>query len=160
MRSVSRRGYLLGLALSLPMCLPGLLHAASGKPLSEYTPKMSEEFKALLRQATPEQGAQIFERKCSSCHDAEKNGGHGKGPHLWNVVGRKAGSAPGFDGYSEAMKSSGHVWTLDALNYYLTRTDVAVPGRVMNFRGIRRDKVRARLLRFLHSLSDNPAPLP
>jgi len=150
MRSVSK---LCGLLLLLPLTLPA-------QTLKEFTPELSAEFKAMLRAATPEQGRQIFERKCSSCHDAEKEGGHGKGPHLWNVVGRKAGSAPGFDGYSDAMKASGHVWTLAALNYYLTRTDRAVPGRAMNFRGIRRDKVRARLLAYLRSLSDKPVPLP
>ncbi len=151
MRSASKLAG--GLLLLLPLAL-------SAQSLKEFTPELTLEFRELLRAAKPEEGREIFERKCSSCHDADKDGGHGKGPHLWNVVGRKAGSAPGFDGYSDAMKNSGHVWTLAALNYYLTRTDRAVPGRAMNFRGIRRDKLRARLLAYLRTLSDNPVPLP
>lgn len=128
-------------------------------PLSTYTPQLSREFKALLKTADPEAGKDYFMRKCSSCHDDYKSDTHGKGPNLWNVLGRKAGTAKGFD-YSEAMKNSGHTWSYATLNYYLTRTDRAVPGRRMNFRGIKKDKDRAKLLAFLRSMNDNPPPLP
>ena len=140
--------------LSLPLWAEG-----EDQSLAVYQPEMSEEFKQLLREAEPAAGEQIFMRKCSSCHDHEKDGGHGKGPHLWNVIGRKAGSMPGFE-YSDAMRNSGHIWTLATLNYYLTRTDRAVPGRIMEFRGIRRDKVRAKLLAFMRTMNDQPPPLP
>ena len=132
---------------------------AEGKTLGEFEPLLSDKFKALLSTATADQGEILFMRKCSSCHDHEKSGGHGKGPHLWNLFGRKAGSIPGFD-FSDAMKNSGHNWNLASLNYYLTNTEQAVPGRIMEFRGIRRDKVRARLLVFLRTLNDNIPPLP
>lgn len=132
---------------------------AEGTSLSEFKPELSGKLKTLLVSATVEQGELVFMRKCSSCHDHEKTGGHGKGPHLWNLVNRKAGSIAGFD-FSEAMKKPGHDWTLANLNYYLTNTEQAVPGKVMNFRGIRRDKDRARLLVFLRTLHDNPPPLP
>jgi cytochrome c len=132
---------------------------AQGDTLADFTPTLSDSFKQLMRDASVEDGEEIFMRKCSSCHDHEKDGGHGKGPHLWNVLGRKAGSAPGFD-YSDAMKNIGHTWNLATINYYLTRTDRAVPGRAMDFRGIRRDKVRAKLLRFLMTINDNPPALP
>ncbi len=128
---------------------------AEGKTLAQFEPQLSEKFSSLLEIATAEQGEIIFMRKCSSCHDHEKIGGHGKGPHLWNLLGRQAGSIPGFD-FSEAMKQSGHRWNLAALNYYLTNTEQAVPGRIMEFRGIRRDKVRAKLLAFLKTLKDTP----
>ena len=132
---------------------------AEVKALSQFKPQLSDEFKTQLSAATPDQGEIIFMRKCSSCHDHEKSGGHGKGPHLWNLMGRKAGSLPGFD-YSDAMKQSGHSWDFSTLNYYLTNTEQAVPGKIMEFRGIRRDKVRARLLAFLRTLNDNIPPLP
>jgi len=132
---------------------------AEGDSLVDYKPELGDKFVTLMRAATPEQGEVIFMRKCSSCHDHEKDGGHGKGPHLWNLLGRKAGSIPGFD-FSDAMKTSGHYWNLANLNYYLTNTERAVPGRIMDFRGIRRDKDRARLLVFLNTLQDKPQPLP
>ena len=131
---------------------------AQGKTLAEFDPQLTDGFKALLSAATPEQGEIIFMRKCSSCHDHEKSGGHGKGPHLWNLFGRKAGSVAGFD-FSTAMKSSGHSWNLASVNYYLTNTEQAVPDRIMEFRGIRRDKVRARLLAFLRTLNDELPPI-
>ena len=127
--------------------------------LAEYQPVMSEELKEMLRNASPDAGKESFMRKCSSCHDHKQKGGHGKGPHLWNIIGRKAGSMPGFT-YSDAMRNSGHTWTLDTLNYYLTKTDRAVPGRIMNFRGIRKDSDRAELLAFMRMINDNPPPLP
>ena len=132
---------------------------ADGKTLAEFEPKLSDKFKKLLNSATPDEGEIIFMRKCSSCHDHEKSGGHGKGPQLWNLMGRKAGSSPGFD-YSDAMHQSGHSWNFATLNYYLTNTEQAVPGRIMEFRGIRRDKVRARLLAYLRTYNDNIPSLP
>ncbi len=132
---------------------------AKSESLAEYTPVLTDEFKQLLKSADVAAGAEFFDRKCSQCHDHKKQGGHSKGPHLWNVMGRKAGSMPGFE-YSEAMKKSGHSWNYATLNYYLTRTDRAVPGRSMNFRGIRQDDIRADLLVFIRTLNDNPPPLP
>ncbi len=146
------------LAAGLLSCFP-VFATEGGESLSEFKPALSDEFQASLKAADAAAGEMIFMRKCSSCHDHDKNGGHGKGPHLWNIMGREAGSAPGFE-YSEAMRNSGHTWNYATLNYYLTRTDRAVPGRSMDFRGIRRDAVRARLLAFLRTLHDSPPPLP
>ncbi len=145
-------------ACLLVICFP-VPGAESDGSLSKFKPSLSDAFQTELRAADPAAGEKIFMRKCSSCHDHEETGGHGKGPHLWNLMGRRAGSAPGFD-YSEAMRNSGHTWDYATLNYYLTRTDRAVPGRSMDFRGIRRDAVRARLLAFLRTLHDNPPPVP
>ncbi|MCU7834381.1 MAG: c-type cytochrome [gamma proteobacterium symbiont of Taylorina sp.] len=123
--------------------------------LVSYTPVLSIEFKQLLDVSDIADGELLFMRKCSSCHDNEKSTTHGKGPNLWNVFGRRAGSSAGFD-YSEAMRQSGHTWNYATLNYYLTNTERAVPGRIMNFRGIRRDTDRAKLLLFLRSMNDEP----
>lgn len=127
--------------------------------LSHYRPELSIEFKLLLKNSDVDAGKEYFMRKCSSCHDEEKSETHGKGPNLWNVMGRKAGISPGFD-YSDAMRQSGHIWNYATLNYYLTRTKRAVPGRIMNFKGIRKDSDRAKLMLFLRSMNDNPPPLP
>ncbi len=153
---MNRRGLHLGL---LALLAAGASTAEEPGPLSEYDPPLPQSFVEALRKADPAEGEKIFMRKCSSCHDHEKDGGNGKGPHLWNIMGRKAGTYPGFD-YSEAMKRSGHVWNYATLNYYLTRTDRAVPGRIMDFRGIRRESVRAKLIAFLRTLNDDPPPLP
>ena len=127
--------------------------------LANYNPVLSADFKALLRTADVAAGEEFFMRKCSSCHDEYKSTTHGKGPNLWNVFGRKAGTSEGF-AYSDAMRQSGHTWNFATLNYYLTRTERAVPGRIMNFRGIRQDKYRAKLLLFLSTMNDVPPALP
>lgn len=133
--------------------------AAAGGPLGSYAPSLTPGLKARLAQADAAAGEKYYERKCSQCHDAQKSGAHAKGPHLWNVMGRKAGSAPGFD-FSEAMKKAGVVWDYAALDYYLADTETAVPGRAMNFVGIRDEQLRANVIAFLRTLNDNPLPLP
>ena len=147
------------LALGLVSVVPLASASKAGAPLSEYQPKISEEFASILRGSDPAAGEDYFMRKCSSCHDHLREGGHGKGPHLWNIFGRQAGTQADFE-YSEAMQASGHTWGFATLNYYLTRTDRAVPGLSMNFRGIRNDAQRAELLRFLATLNDTEPDLP
>jgi len=153
------RHILLGLALMTCITNTYAGRFDKSESLSEYTPVLSDEFKQLLKNADFEAGKAFFDRKCSQCHDHEKTGGHSKGPLLWNIMGRKAGSIPGFD-FSDGMKKPGHTWDYATLNYYLTRTDRAVPGRTMNFRGIKKDARRANLLLYLRTLNDNPPPLP
>lgn len=146
--------------LVITLCFSAVAWASEDQTsLAVYQPVLSDEFKELLRNGDPSEGEAQFMRKCSACHDRGKDGGNGKGPHLWNVMGRKAGTNPGFQ-YSDAMRNSGHVWTYATLNYYLTRTDRAVPGRTMDFRGISKDPERADLLLFIRTLNDDPAPLP
>ena len=122
-----------------------------------FKPQLSDEFEQNLKQADAVSGQQYFERKCAQCHDGQKEGGHNKGPHLWNWYGRKAGSMTGFE-YSQGMLASGHTWDFATLNYYLTRTERAVPGVAMNFRGIRQDDKRAQLLAYMRTLNDDLPP--
>jgi cytochrome c len=131
----------------------------AGAPLSAAAPPLTPELRARLAAADIAPGAAYFERKCSQCHDGAKEGGHGKGPHLWNVMGRRAGSAPGF-AYSDAMRAVGRDWSYATLDYYLSDTERAVPGRAMNFAGIKDDALRASVVMYLRTLSDTPAPLP
>lgn len=127
--------------------------------LRHFTPTLSDEFKGLLRNADTGAGAKFFDKKCATCHDIAQDGINNTGPLLWNVFGRKAGSKEDFE-YSDAMRSSGHTWDFATLNYYLTQTERAVPGRMMNFRGIPDDKIRADLLAYLVEFNDDPPDLP
>lgn len=147
------------LTAGLLMIAGALVADEATGPLGRYQPTLSEPFKQRLREADLAAGERSFMRKCSACHDHKKQGGHGKGPHLWNLMGRKAGSIPGFE-FSGAMHDSGHTWSIATLNYYLTNTERAVPGRLMDFRGIRREKERANLIAFLVQFNDNPPELP
>jgi cytochrome c len=79
-------------------------------------------------------GKHVFGR-CAQCHRDEKDAGNGLGPNLFGVAGRKAGTAAGFS-YSNAMKTSGIVWTDDKLKAWITQPSSVVPGNRMAFGGI------------------------
>ena len=152
--NVSRTALIPLAALTLLALLAPAAHADAG-PLSNYTPPADPALAARIAAADVAAGERTFDRRCATCHDVAKDGKHSKGPLLWNVVGRKAGALPGF-AYSDAMRRSGHVWTLEALDYYLADTERAVPGRSMDFNGIADAKLRADLVAFLRSMSDAP----
>jgi nitrite reductase (NO-forming) len=95
-------------------------------------------------------GRLVF-RKCQACHslDAGKNL---LGPSLAGVIGRKAGSAPGYD-YSPAMKKADMVWNDQTLDQYLIDPGKAVPGNKMPFPGLKTDHDRADVIAFIASSS-------
>lgn len=78
-------------------------------------------------------GQQVFQR-CAACHSVAPNNPTMPGPNLRTVIGRKAGTLPGFN-YSQAMtdagQSQGIVWTRETLDHYLTDPDDVVPGTAM-----------------------------
>jgi cytochrome c len=73
-------------------------------------------------------GEQVFTR-CTVCHST-KAGENKIGPSLAGVVGRKSGSAPGYD-YSPALKSAGITWNEQELDKYLTNPPADVHGTKM-----------------------------
>ena len=95
-------------------------------------------------------GKSVFTR-CAICHVATKDGGNGLGPNLFGVVGRKAGTAPGFN-YSPAMKSSGITWTPDKLSAYITHPGAVVPANRMAFAGIGNPEQVADVVAYLSTL--------
>lgn len=124
-----------------------------------YRAAMTPELANRLKQADLAAGDNFFERKCSQCHDGEKSGGHAKGPFLWNVFGRRAGSSAGFE-FSEAMKRAGVTWDYATLDHYLANTELAVPGKTMNFSGIEDAALRAAVVMHLRKMNDAPPALP
>ena len=78
-------------------------------------------------------GQQVFQR-CAACHSISSGTGSLPGPNLRGVVGRRAGTLPGFE-YSSAMVDAGKtdnvVWTPEMLDKYLTDPDDVVPGTAM-----------------------------
>jgi cytochrome c len=68
------------------------------------------------------------------CHAIEP-GRHRAGPSLHGVLGREAGSAPGYD-FSTAMAAAGIVWTPETLDAFLAAPAEKVPGTNMVFWGL------------------------
>jgi len=79
-------------------------------------------------QSTPA-GAQAF-GMCTACHTVTKGGRNGIGPNLSGLIGRRAGSVPGFS-YSTAMKGSGLIWDAKTLDAFLAAPTKKVPGTKM-----------------------------
>lgn len=88
---------------------------------------------------------QVFADKCGYCHSLEESSG-GAGPHLSNLMGREAGSVPGFP-YSNALPASDIRWTEETLDSYLKDSQAHVTGTTM-FVALSEDE-RARLIAFL-----------
>ncbi|MGB1547087.1 MAG: c-type cytochrome [Alphaproteobacteria bacterium] len=124
------------------------------KKTAEKAESMKKEAAGMAEAAMGdlEKGQKVF-RKCKVCHTAEKGGGHKAGPNLWNVVGRKKGSAEGFS-YSSAMKEADGTWTEADLDAYLASPKQFLPGNRMAFAGVRKPEDRADLIAYLKSLAD------
>ena len=77
-------------------------------------------------------GADVHEAQCAECHSL-KAGKNKKGPSLFAVIGRKAGTQADVV-YSDEMKNSGITWTPDKLRQYLEGPKAMVPGTKMKFK--------------------------
>lgn len=93
-------------------------------------------------------GTETFQTYCSSCHSADAPPQNKLGPSLLGVVGRKAGSLPGFN-YSSAMRAHRKKWTPAALDAYLANPQGVVPGAAMTFRGLSNPAARANVIAWL-----------
>ena len=103
-------------------------------------------------------GEKIF-KKCAACHSIVKGGKNNIGPALYNVVGRKTGVVADYK-YSKALASFDKEWTFEELNGYLIKPAKWNKGKKMAFAGLRKEKDRASVIKYLNQNSDNPVPLP
>jgi cytochrome c len=90
-------------------------------------------------------GEQVYAR-CAGCHSIDT---HRTGPQHCGLFGRRAGTAPGFDGYSPAMRASGIVWNERSLDAFLQDPLRRVPGTSMGYAGIADAGERAALIAWL-----------
>jgi cytochrome c len=97
-------------------------------------------------------GETIYSR-CGACHALEYDR---TGPRNCGLLGRRAGSVPGFE-YSEAMRRSRIVWSEATLDRFLADPLGAVPGTTMGYAGVRDRKERADLIAYLAKASRSPS---
>ncbi len=95
-----------------------------------------------------EKGADVFAENCADCHSMTP-GKNKKGPSLSGIVNRNSASVTGFSNYSQALRDSGIVWTVDKLDAYIADPGKAVPGGKMKFDGLDNAGDRADLLAYL-----------
>ena len=97
-------------------------------------------------------GQQLFNNACRTCHTT-KEGDNRVGPHLYKIIGRKAGSLPDY-GYSSVLKNAGFVWDEEKLERFIANPDELVPGNSMKpYSGLASTDDRARIVSFLRSVA-------
>jgi cytochrome c len=91
----------------------------------------------------PATGRTLYQA-CTGCHSLDEND---VGPKHRGVVGRKAGTVPGY-AYSAALKGSGLIFTPVNLDIWLTNPQKLVPGAKMYF-SVANPKQRADIIAYL-----------
>lgn len=102
--------------------------------------------------ADPGHGEQVY-RRCIACHALAQDR---TGPRHCGLLGRRAGTVPGFD-YSAAMKRSRIVWTTATLDAFLADPMTVVPGTAMGYAGVKDPVERADLIAYLAQASASAA---
>ena len=96
-------------------------------------------------------GEEVYNR-CMACHALRADR---VGPHHCGLIGRRAGSVPGF-AYSEAMKKSKLTWNEKTLDRFLQNPMKVVPGTAMTYAGVPDAKDRRDLIAYLKHANDGP----
>jgi len=117
--------------------------AYQGDVLAQTTPAGKE--------ATIAAGHVMFEHRCRVCH-ADDPSLKSYGPSLVGVIGRKAGTQEGF-AYSDALRSSGIVWTPEALRAWMANNTGLLPGTRMRHVGVTDREEQDFLLAYIATLS-------
>ena len=113
---------------------------------------------ALMSLGDAQSGEKIF-KKCAACHSIVKGGKNKIGPALYNVVGRQVGGVGDYK-YSKALTGYQKDWTFEELNGFLLKPAKWIKGTKMAYAGLRKEKDRASIIKYLNQNSDNPLPLP
>jgi len=103
-----------------------------------------------LAEGNAKKGADVFASECGDCH-SPKEGKAKKGPPLFGVIGRKAGTVADF-AYSESMKQAGWAWTPEKIDAYITHPKKLVPGGKMKYDGLDDAGARADVIAYVQSL--------
>ena len=130
---------------------------ATTQSTSEVT-ENKVDITALMAMGDLATGEKVF-KKCAACHSIVKGGKNNIGPALYNVVSRQVGSVNDYK-YSKALSAYGKNWTFEELNGYLIKPAKWIKGTKMAFAGLRKEKDRASVIKYLNQNSDSPLSLP
>ena len=129
--------------------------AVSGAAIKE---EVIEPISLFLANASLEKGEKLF-KKCSACHNYEKDSANKVGPNLWNLINRPKANVEGY-AYSKALAEYGGEWGYEELAEFLYKPKKFVKGTKMNFAGLKKVQDRANIVLFLRKQAENPVPLP
>jgi len=103
----------------------------------------------------PKAGEIVF-NQCRQCHHIGPGATNFYGPVLNGLIGRPAGSVPGYN-YSEANKHSGKVWDVETLTSYLKQPQHDVPATYMTFKGLKGDQDIANVIAYISQFDTSGA---
>jgi len=135
---------LMGAAMAQAQTAPTSAAATAITPVATSQPAVAAAQASF--HGDPQRGKALY-ANCTSCHSIDDND---IGPKHRGVVGRKAGTAPGY-AYSAALKASGLVWNPGTLDRWLTNPSAMVPGTKMFFL-VPDPQVRADIIAYLAEL--------
>ena len=92
-------------------------------------------------------GEKVF-AVCKACHQIGENAKNAVGPVLSGIIGRKAGTYPGYS-YSAANKNSGITWDEATFREYIKDPKAKVPGTKMIYAGLKDEQKTNDLVAFL-----------
>jgi cytochrome c len=92
-------------------------------------------------------GEKVF-AVCKACHQIGENAKNSVGPILNGLIGRPAGSVPGYS-YSPANKNSGLTWDEATFREYIKDPKAKIPGTKMIYAGLKDEQKINDLLAFL-----------
>lgn len=114
-------------------------------------------------------GKAVFFNRCIACHEPpstvgltkdelarneaalpadEKEATPERGPSLAALLGRRAGTLPGYH-FSDAMKSADLIWTEHSLRLFLLKPVAFIPKTKMAFNGLKREGEMENLIAYL-----------
>ena len=91
---------------------------------------------------------------CRACHQIGPGAKIAVGPVLNGVVGRKAGTYPGYT-YSDANRDCGLIWTPEELDKYLESPQTVVPHTKMIFPGLKDATKRKNVIAYLEQFGED-----
>ena len=124
----------------------GMVAAANPEPASERAPEPA------LNPALIQRGEDAYSR-CKGCHSIAKGAPSSAGPNLYAVIGRAAGSYPGYP-FSDELAQSGVVWDAQNLDAFLADPSGYIPGSDMRRGTVREAETRAAIIAYLAAQSD------
>ena len=85
---------------------------------------------------------------CKACHQVGETAKNNVGPLLNGIIGRKAGTVPGYS-YTAANKSSGITWDEATFREYIKDPKAKIPGTKMIYAGLKDEQKTNDLIAFL-----------
>jgi len=106
-------------------------------------------FAARGAQQADQAAEDLFRERCIVCHAI---GCNRTGPKLGGVLGRKAGSVPDFQGYSNGLKNASWTWNEEMVGRWITDPKKLVADTNMSggaFRKVEKSEERNLLIQFI-----------